>query len=257
MKIVVVNDLHANYQALRKIESILSEIVFDKLVFLGDILTYGVAVQPTLNLLAKLDKLYDCVFVKGNHDQIYFDLQDGREYQYKPFPDFINESVVFTSEKLYSPLKQQFNWCESYVCGDVYFAHANALEYKNWSYLNTKEEFNLNLNALKNRGFRGGVFGHTHRAKYLTINNESNAMEVFSMPDVLHVSDNTTFLITNGSLGQPRGSKPSFLICDFYDKYNYKFNSVEFEYDVGSHCLEIAESNLSTVTKEQLLRFYR
>ncbi len=257
MKVVVINDLHSNYQALRKIEIILDKLVFDKLVFLGDLLTYGVAVQPTLDLLTLINKRYDCVFVKGNHDQIYFDLQGGREYQYKPFPDYINESVLYTAEKLNLLLEQQFDWCESYEYGNVYFAHANALEYKNWSYLNSKDDFNINLIALKERGFRGGIFGHTHRAKYLAFNNESNENNVLPLPNSLSISDNSTFLITNGSLGQPRGSKPSFLICDFSDKYNYKFKSVDFEYDVGLHCSEIAESNLSFSTKEQLISFYK
>lgn len=77
MKFVVVNDVHANSVALADFIDNLLLISFDKLIFLGDALTYGVNVKETISLLHQLERQYDCIFIKGNHEQIYFDYQNG------------------------------------------------------------------------------------------------------------------------------------------------------------------------------------
>ena len=168
MNVAVINDIHANYQALKQIDATLAGMTIDKVVVLGDLLSYGVDVQLTLDLLGQMKQRYDCVFIKGNHDQIYFDFQAGRNHQYKPFPEFLEESVQHTAKQLSEPLIDQFDWLDSLTIGDVFFSHANALGYKDWSYLNYPDQFGKNLPALKALGYRGGVFGHTHRAKYIS-----------------------------------------------------------------------------------------
>lgn len=254
MKFVVINDIHANYHALKKVCRTISELEFDKLIILGDILTYGVLVQETIDILKQFEKKYKCIFIKGNHDQIYFDYQKGKEYQYKPFPSFINESVLYTANKLNSSFENMFNWQEKFLCKGVLFTHANMYNYGNWSYLNTEDEFLTNHNELKKRNLRGAVFGHTHRAKYQVYQNDKPQVELSVLTERIEVS--SSFLLTNGSLGQPRNSDASFLICEISDcicMFEPKF----VNYDVEAHCKSISESTLSLETQTKLLNFYK
>ncbi|BBI68839.1 hypothetical protein PKHYL_30300 [Psychrobacter sp. KH172YL61] len=90
-------------------------INFDKLIFLGDALTYGVDVKETIDLLHRLEEKYDCVFIKGNHEQIYFDHQNNENYQYKRFPNFLLESILHSAEQLSFILEDEFEWVNSFV----------------------------------------------------------------------------------------------------------------------------------------------
>lgn len=254
MKIVVISDIHANYHALKEVSKTLSKLKFDKLIILGDILTYGVLVQETIAILKQFERKYKCIFIKGNHDQIYFDYQNGKEYQYKPFPLFINESVLSTADKLNSRFESLFDWQESFICNDVLFTHANMYTYGNWSYLNTEDEFLNNYDELENRNLRGAVFGHTHRAKYQTYQNGKPQTKLLVLAEKLEIT--SSFLITNGSLGQPRSSDASFLICELNDKF-CTFESKIINYDVEAHCRSLSESSLSLETQTKLLNFYK
>lgn len=254
MKFVVINDIHANYHALTEVGRMLPKLDFDKLIILGDILTYGVLVQETIDILKQFEKEYTCIFIKGNHDQIYFDYQQGKEYQYKPFPSFIKESVIYTAGKLNSSFENMFNWQESFLCKGILFTHANMFSYGNWSYLNTEDEFLANYDELKKRNLRGAVFGHTHRAKYQVYRNGKAQAELSALTEKIEIY--SPFLLTNGSLGQPRSSNASFLISELRDN-NCIFESKVINYDVEAHRRSLLESSLSLETQTKLLNFYK
>lgn len=255
MRVAVINDIHANYHALSAVSEMLQPGEIDTLVVLGDLLTYGVAVQPTLKLMEKLNQRYDCHFIKGNHDQIYFDLQAGKDYRYKPFPEFIEESVQHTASQLKRPLIEQFDWRDSLVFCDVLFAHANAFGYMNWSYVNHQADFEANLYAIESTPYRGAIFGHTHRAKYCKKRAGAPASIADKMSGPLIVKPEDSFVMTNGSLGQPRGENASFLILDIRPDH-YLFESVDVNYDLDAHCRDISTSSLSEASKSKLLSYY-
>ncbi|MDP5129831.1 MAG: metallophosphoesterase [Paraglaciecola sp.] len=258
MRVIVINDIHSNSYALNSIVEHLQSIEFDKIIILGDLFTYGVNVIETLDLLIKLNKNFDCVFIKGNHDQIYFDYQNGVPFEYKPFPPFILESVHFNAKLLPSNLINQFDWVDNYIFNDVIFAHANLFPYGDWSYLNTEDDFLKNCNELIIRNYRGAVFGHTHRAKYNVYNDlyESTGIKSIESGVDFILCKAFKFLITNGSIGQPRGGTASFLVCEILDA-EFKFRSVDIAYDIQAHCDSISDSSLTFTTKNRLLNFYR
>jgi predicted phosphodiesterase len=257
MRFVVVNDVHANSEALREFICDLSSLDFDKIIFLGDLLSYGVEVIETMELLVQMDNNYNCIFVSGNHEQIYFDYQKGREYQYKKFPKFLLESISDTASKLASPLEQAFNWVDYFVYKDVLFSHANLFKYGDWSYLNTERDFLLNYGFMNSMSLRGAIFGHTHRAKYKKYNYEGVGPAILDVPlgDDLCFFGNERFILTNGSLGQPRGSISSYLMCEIND-YKVSVRSLPVSYDVSKHCQSIVNSELTVPTKEKLLNYF-
>lgn len=256
MKIIVINDIHSNFAALSAFSELVDSYQFDKLIILGDLLTYGVKVNETLNLLKSLSCRYDCVFVKGNHDQIYFDYQNGANYEYKPFPEFIKESVEYTYSLLDLKLECFFDWRDNCEFGGVYFAHANSFEYGDWSYLNSADDFDRNIFNLSFLGCSVGVFAHSHRSKYKKDSSRDLSVKnLISDGMGVSVSKSERAVFTNGSLGQPRNSLSSFLLCEIKaDEVVIK--SVNIEYDVETHKDSIFESNLTADTKNKLLSFY-
>lgn len=257
MKFVIVNDIHANSVAMKEFMAGLLNINFDKLIFLGDALTYGVNVKETIDLLHQLEKKYDCVFIKGNHEQIYFDYQNNDNYQYKKFPNFLLESILHTAEQLDFVLENEFTWVDHFCYEGVIFSHANLFEYSNWSYLNTEQDFHSNHNIAVSNKLRGAIFGHTHRAKYKKYKGGTVDSAIMELPinRTLSFNSNEIFLVTNGSLGQPRGSISSFLICDI-NNIEVTITSIPLNYDIALHCQSISHSSLTAETKEKLLKYY-
>lgn len=257
MKFVIVNDIHANSVAMKEFMAGLLNISFDKLIFLGDALTYGVNVKETIDLLHQLEKKYDCVFIKGNHEQIYFDYQNNDDYQYKKFPNFLIESILHTAEQLDFVLENEFAWVNHFSYEGVIFSHANLFEYSNWSYLNTETDFQSNHDIAVSNNLRGAIFGHTHRAKYKKYKGGTADSNIIELPEnqTLLFNSNETFLITNGSLGQPRGTISSFLTCDI-NSTEVTITSIPLNYDIALHCQSISDSSLTAETKEKLLKYY-
>ena len=258
MRFIVINDVHSNSAALSEFFKSISSLSFDTLIFLGDALTYGVNINETIDLLKQLDKTYNCKFIKGNHEQIYFDLQNNKNFEYKKFPDFLLESIKQTGKTLSFRLEDEFDWKESYCYEEVIFAHANLLGYENWSYLNTEQDFSVNYEALKHQNLRGAIFGHTHRAKHCIYSKDTNDSNIHETPlnKPIVISQDERFLATNGSLGQPRGSCSSFLICTIENE-SVTIESIPLVYDVSKHRHSILQSNLSLKTQKKLLNYYK
>ena len=71
-KIYVFGDIHGE---LTKLENLLSKITInndDTLIFLGDYVDRGPDSCGVIELLLKLKEKYHCVFIKGNHDHVFF-----------------------------------------------------------------------------------------------------------------------------------------------------------------------------------------
>lgn len=258
MKIALISDIHSNNLALEATIAQVEKAGVDKVVFLGDLLTYGCAVDSTIESILNYSNKKDITFIKGNHDQIYFDMQAGRDFQYKPFPDFILESALYTGEKLTTNLVDLFDWQEEVVVENILYTHANALGYGNWSYLNKDEEVLQTANKLIEKNIIGGFFGHTHRPKLNVCDSlavKSNIILSSQKSNVNLVSEQC-FIANPGSVGQPRGMKPSILIFDVLSE-EYSFELIEVEYDVEAHISEINSSTLSMKTKQKLISYYQ
>ena len=58
------------------------------------LLTYGAEPNETINLLKSFSKDNECVFIKGNHDQFYFDIENGLDPFKYNMPKFVKESII-------------------------------------------------------------------------------------------------------------------------------------------------------------------
>ncbi len=77
MKIYVFSDIHGEFNKLKA----LMEQVFpekgDKLVFLGDYIDRGDMTFEVIEFLIDIDKKHDCVFLQGNHEEMFMDYLAG------------------------------------------------------------------------------------------------------------------------------------------------------------------------------------
>jgi len=106
MRTLVIGDIHGGLHALHQIFERAKVTSQDKLIFLGDYVDGWSQSPQVIDFLIHLNTKNDCVFIRGNHDQLLFDwLNDGKDnllwYQHG------GESTVLAYEKLTVEQKQK------------------------------------------------------------------------------------------------------------------------------------------------------
>lgn len=248
--IVVLGDVHGNARALRAALARAGRGPMDRLVFLGDLLTYGHDIVEVLDLVEEAQSRHDAVLLTGNHDQMYFDLAAGDRAYFDKLPDWLKETVTFTAEHLDpTRFRTGLRWSQELVIDGALFAHANPFGYGDWSYLNHPRDWERAADALRVRALDLGVFGHTHRARWNGA--EAHAEAVFTTP-------RTDPIVANaGSLGQPRDARAESVLLRLElgsDAATAKFEPVT--YDVAAHVQALGAAGLSAATTERLAAFF-
>jgi len=233
----IISDIHSNAAALQTVLDNIRAREVTTVVCLGDLLTYGCEPNRVIELLLALNEEMTVHFIKGNHDQFYFDLQNGLDKTSYKLPDYIDESVQWTLQALNYPLESTFQWQQNLSLNNCLFSHANPYPYGDWTYLNSDEERQKAAQALQEQGYKMGCFGHTHRAN-------------------IHIGADNIIILNPGSIGQPRGQGAAFSYIQFQDDHmNFTPNS--FVYDIPHHLDRMQKSNLSDATKEKLCSFFK
>ncbi len=70
---LVVGDIHGGYKALIEILNKADVTIEDELIFLGDYVDGWSQSPEVIDLLIALGEKQKCVFIKGNHDQLFLD----------------------------------------------------------------------------------------------------------------------------------------------------------------------------------------
>jgi predicted phosphodiesterase len=249
LSVVVLSDLHANAGALRRALEIAREEAVDLWIVLGDLLTYGVDVSEVLELTDELQQA-GAIIIRGNHDQVYMDLAEGRRDYYERLPEWMRESVDFTFTRFEAAtFARRYSWCDSHVIDDVLLSHANPYGAGDWRYLNDERDHAAALRAIADRGLRIGVFGHVHRARMFVEGQSASVTGAIEHPH--------RAVITAGSLGQPRDrdGMSSFLRLRV-EAGRCEVELVPVDYDVGAHVAAIEASSMSPDTRRRLCQFF-
>lgn len=75
---LVIGDIHGGLKALIQLLQKTNLVATDKLIFLGDYVDGWSESAQTIDYLMELNKTYDCVFIKGNHDAWCQDWLNGK-----------------------------------------------------------------------------------------------------------------------------------------------------------------------------------
>lgn len=234
--IAVLGDVHGNARALRAALAQARAGAFDHLVFIGDLLTYGHDVEEVLDLVAEAQQKDDAVLLIGNHDQMYFDLAEGKQDYLQKLPEWIRDSVSRTLEK-FDPasLRPRFRWSHEWTVGSAVFAHANPFGVGDFRYLNAQKDWTDAVEALDQRHARLGVFGHTHRPLW---------------------QEGPVTLANAGSVGQPRDTSGSVILRVSLDGDIVTGAFEPVSYDVQAHLAELRRSRLPAATTARLCAFF-
>jgi predicted phosphodiesterase len=256
---VVLGDVHANGRAFAAAVRHALATPFDRLVVLGDLLTYGFDIDEVIDTVAELQAKHGAALIMGNHDRLYLDLHDGKREYYDSLPDWLRESIDATAERLdVAKFANGLVWCEEFVDDVVYFAHANPFEFGDWRYLNSDVDHRQAAERLEQRGHPIGVFGHTHRRKIFVRQRDGSTAWAADPFECSESALSTSNIVVNpGSIGQPRDRerRSSLLRIDRgSDGVRLAFDSID--YDVEGHLASIRSSRLSERTKARLCSFF-
>lgn len=238
MKIAVLSDIHSVSSALEAALDDARAEGFDVLLILGDLLTYGVSPAETLELVQDAVARDGAILVSGNHDQMYLDTSEATAEYRTRLPDWLRETVEWTATQIPPAALAAFDWQEQWSTGSLLAAHANPHAFGDWTYIADAARADAAAEALVRRGYRHGVFGHTHRARRF----ESEGANVFTV----------------GSLGQPRDSadpRMQWAMIELQDdKIDVQSRFVPF--DRAGHRAAIRATALSPFTQDRLCGFF-
>ena len=262
-RIVVISDIHGNAAAYAASLAQARNRGFDRLILLGDLLTYGCEPLQVLDLTRQALTRDDALLIKGNHDQLYFDLRRGEHAYYDGLPDWLRETVDWTMEALDGlDLEAAFPWLDHYEHHDTLFAHANPFAYGDWSYLDDPASLVHAARALGERGRAIGVFGHTHRRKGAAVDATGDCRLLSATADGrpvrIPLGGGRTVLLNPGSIGQPRDQERlSTMLAVAYAADALDVTFAPVRYDVPAHKRAILKASLSAATTAKLLGFFR
>ncbi len=254
MNYAVVGDIHANIFALDACLDSLKKFQnnqnfkLDKIIFIGDLLTYGTHVNDTLEKLLNFSLKNNVEFILGNHDEMYHQLLSGKDsYYFKKLPEWIKISVDLTLEKLDEKIFNSFKMNKYLIFGQSLICHANCLildsaNKNKWIYIDSLESYKEEAERLKRLNLKLAVYGHTHRRKIFfnekhqkVFFNENPNFEKFTFD----LSKSSPLILNAGSIGQPRSLNDldcSWLFIEEDLNNNiYQINYIKFEYDINGY----------------------
>ncbi len=274
MNFAVIGDIHANIFALEACLDSLTkfqknqDFKFDKIFFIGDLLTYGIHINDTLEKLISFSLKNNVEFILGNHDEMYHQLINREESSYfEKLPEWIKLSVALTLEKLDKKLFQSIKMNKFYISGQVLICHANSLildsSTKNkWIYIDSLESYKEEAERLKSLNFKLAVYGHTHRRKiffkkfHKILFNEQPNFETFTFD----LNKYSNLIINTGSIGQPRSQNDldcAWLFINVDHNNIYKIKYINFEYDINRYLKSIdREYSLNTECADKIKSFF-
>ena len=273
-KFAVIGDVHSNALALKAcLQSIYeyeaSNSPIDSIVFMGDLLTYGVRPNETLCAVSEVVASRDVKLILGNHDQLYTDLFGNSDSQYfEQLPAWIQETVQFHIGTVDKRLFSSLPFLSHYAFLGVLFSHANFFFLdsvkSDWSYVNTHADHCRQIEILSQNKFRLGVLGHTHRPRLFSQTSGAAGDSVLRF-DGVHQTGECFDLVAYpcsvanaGSIGQPRDkllSNPTWMLVELDQHGPVGITYIPYVYDRNSHLRDLACSNLTPYSLQKLTSF--
>lgn len=255
MRTVVLSDIHGNLPALEAALVRCDELAPDRLVILGDLLSYGPATQAILDRLVDAATRWPTQWLLGNHDELYEHLQEGQTTYFDGLADWVRESIHHTYTQLEVSALLDLPWEREHADTHILYAHANP--WGDWRYLNGTAAHEEAAQVLTERGYRVGVFGHTHRSRLFHMPSRDGGTDDHALARTLTWSTDETLVINAGSIGQPRNARrvSTMAVLDTTPT-GLDARILELDYDVRAHLDALATLPLSDATRRRLTAFF-
>lgn len=213
MKIAIISDIHANYEALKEIKPYLKSA--DIFICLGDIIGY----YPQVNEVIDFLRQNRVICISGNHDEYLIDNKNTEN-----FNDSVAFGIKYARENINNDnlcwLKTlKSNYELSYENKKLFFCHANP--WNNYEYL---YKDSLLLDKLNETEHDLIAFGHTHR---------------------FYFDNKNKILINPGSIGQSRDN-PGYVEFVIFDTKSEEIIKYDIKYDFNK-TMRMFQQRQSTV----------
>lgn len=257
MKIAIIGDVHANAEALGAALTATDRAGYDLRVILGDILTYGAEVPRTLDLVCDSVSRAGNHLLRGNHDEIYRRMIEDSTTP-TGIASWVEEHILWTAPQIPVDIWRDLPFIDELKVAQVFFSHANPFGRGNWAYLADAATKAHAAHALRARGARLGVFGHTHRASCFALRSSMpEGEELGCAAKEQRAAGDCTYVVNAGSVGQPRcQSNREVVLWLSIERSGLLFHFQPIAYDVEAHQRAIAHSTMPDALKAKCLSYY-
>lgn len=226
MRYGIISDIHANLEALEATLRYLERCKIDQIICLGDIVGYGANPNECCTLVRQ-NATYT---ILGNHDAAVAQRMDYGFYRLSARRALDGHRQALDEHNL--------NWLKElpYIAHQVdsSFCHASPVEYETFKYIFGVEHMNPLIEDYQSQPFVTFI-GHSHLCKCFFYNDQY-AEEILNTR--FHLVNGYRYVITVGSVGQPRDHDPR-ACCGIYDSEYGEFEYVRVSYDIRSAAQKI------------------
>lgn len=217
MRIAIISDVHANYEALMAVIKDIEKHKVQKVFFLGDAVGYGADPDKCTK---KIDALCD-IKLLGNHDFVVMGLESANG-----FNGLAKESIVWTQDRIKQKTIEILSDFEmDAVFLDYYLVHSSPENPADWNYIiDTRDAAGAFDHFSQNFCF----VGHSHLPSVFCLKPDK---EVSKLEDQqFKAEENCRYIINVGSVGQPRDgrSEPCYLLAETEDN-RFEFRRVSYD----------------------------
>lgn len=244
MRYLILSDIHGNIDALRAI--LRSVGPYDRLLCLGDLLGYGAAPNPVVDLVRKLRPH---AMVRGNHDKVCTGLESGDNFNNNALQSAVwTQSQLSRRNRVYvAALPQGPLEVDPYVT----ICHGSPMDED--YYILYEYEALLSFQCFSTALC---FYGHSH-APGVFVREEGLSSFHFFIPRGearfwLDFSGDRRYLINPGSVGQPRDGDPRASCC-LLDTQTGVLEFVRVPYPVRRAASRIQRAGLPRFLADRLL----
>lgn len=236
MKVGIFSDVHSNIEALRAVRAVYEGLDFeiDKFVCLGDVVGYGADPNACCDIVREIAE----ITILGNHDAAVC----GR-MNYAFYYDAARNALDWHAKQL---REEHHEWLKTLPYkqewADVAFCHGSPVNLEDFEYVFNVHQATQLINhwdALKQVTY----IGHSHLTKAFSLHPDQGAVELEG--NVLQFDDDHKYVVTVGSVGQPRDND-NRACFGVFDTDELTFTYHRTEYDIRSAAKKIFESDLSS-----------
>ncbi|NLI75068.1 MAG: hypothetical protein GX442_01345 [Candidatus Riflebacteria bacterium] len=204
MKVLVVSDIHSNWEAWQAVQAATQGETFDEIWCLGDLTGYGP--DPAL-CVEQFRGFPNLRAIMGNHDRVVAKVES---------PVGFNPHAIVAAYKNMARLNdEQARWLAAnpqslMVAPGIMLCHGSPVDPD--EYLLTAQVATPSFTFMAEKGITLALFGHTHIPSFYEWEAEAGlSMDQDPLTGTwftLHLDGTRRYLINPGSVGQPRDGNP-------------------------------------------------
>jgi diadenosine tetraphosphatase ApaH/serine/threonine PP2A family protein phosphatase len=233
MRIGIVSDIHANYEALSACLNVLRRANVDELYCLGDTVGYGGSPNECVDVVRQLAK----ASILGNHDAAVAGRMD-YSYYYEAARHALDAHAAMISPENLAWLKE-LPYTHRLDAIGVQLCHGSPVNLEQFEYVFLPEQARECL-PMFDELLHLTLVGHSHLCRVFALT--SDDVEELP-PESFVLRQDRKYIISVGSVGQPRDSDNRASVT-LYDSETHRFEFHRVAYDVEAAATQVTRHDL-------------